>query len=268
MRISLLCAAIPLTLGAASSQAAGIFDEPIKTEKVAITPDPLNPQAKAELSCFHYKGFVVKQIDRGEVGAQSLSIVAGKAFVCAEAQQAGEYVIPTEQWSGYFLGAKGDHVFFSAPDGVNGGQGFAVFNTITHAKLFEDLAQGPITEATAKDDTLTLGYSRVYAGNCSVITAGAECAVVLEKSTGLAASSFSICAQGYAKGKDAMAAGRCEAKQDKSETCLADEKKIIETQKWDESPTVLVYNAQVFISPAAPVVTARSDVALSCRPAD
>lgn len=268
MRISLLGAALPLMLGAASAPAAGVFDEPVKTEKVALTPDPVNPQAKAELSCFSYKGFFIKQIDRGEVGAESISVVISKAFACSETRQEGEYVIPAQQWSGYFLGVKGDYLFLSAPDGTNGGQGFAVFSILRRAKLFEDVAQGPITEATAKDDTLTLSYSRVYTSNCSVITGGAECGAAIEKSTGLAAASFSGCAEGYSKGKDAMARGRCEAKQDTSERCIADEKKIIEDQKWDESPTVLVYNAQAFISPAAPVVTARIEVALQCRPAN
>lgn len=263
MRVTALLVSVPAMFFVASAQAAIVYDNPVKTEKVALKPDKANPNAKAELSCFSYNGFGIKQADHGEVGAE-LSLVklaAGKTLHCSEKKQKGEKAIP----GGYFAGVKDKYVFINAPDGVNGGQGFDVFNGLTQTKLLEDVAQGGIGEAVTLDNVFTLHYQRVHSADCSVITGGEACAASIAKATGVNASA-ALCTAGYTKGKEAMARGRCEAQSDKSEACFAKEMKIVEEQKWDSAPSVVVYNVQAVIGSTSSVV-ALGD-ALECRASD
>ena len=137
----LLCALLPASAMAKDKDAAGLFDKPAKVAKVPLPADPLNPQAKPVVTCSYFKDFAVKEINRGEVGAE-LSIIplsgGGEAYKCREAAAPGE--IATKDWSGYFKGAKGAYVFFDAEDGHNGGMGFAIFGGADGKKLFDDTA--------------------------------------------------------------------------------------------------------------------------------
>ncbi len=139
--IILLSTLLSATAFAKDKDAAGLFDKPLKVAKVPLPADPLNPQAKPVVSCSYFKDFAVKEINRGEVGAE-LSIVplsaGGEAYKCGEAAAPGE--IATKDWSGYFKGAKGAYVFYSADDGHNGGMGFAIYNGADGKKLFDDTA--------------------------------------------------------------------------------------------------------------------------------
>ena len=128
-----------------AKDAAGLFDKPAKVTKVPLAADPQNPQSKPMLSCFYFANFAVKQIDRGEVGAEQLSVVplgGAEPYQCREANIAGEKVVDVKEWSGYFKGVKGNYVFFDADDGLNGGLGFAVFDASDGKKLFEDTTKG------------------------------------------------------------------------------------------------------------------------------
>ena len=124
---------------------AGLFDAPTKSVRLPLPSDPANPQAKAQLSCFYYPHFMVKQVDLGELGAQQLSMVAiasgQKRPGCKRENSPDEKVISSDDWSGYFWGVKGGYVFFSAEDGWNSGMGFAVFTAAETKKIFEDVAK-------------------------------------------------------------------------------------------------------------------------------
>ena len=125
--IALLAAGIGLPERAL---AQSLYEQPLEIRHVSLKPDPLNPQAKRDVSCFTYRHFVVKQVDLGEVGADRLSIIPvapGRTLPCRQAKERNEYVIPGDSWSGYFLGVKSDYAFFDAADGTNGGLGFMVF---------------------------------------------------------------------------------------------------------------------------------------------
>lgn len=250
--------------------ADSLYDQPQEIRRVGLKPDPLNPQAKREVSCFTYPHFVVKQVDLGEVGADRLSIIpaqSGKTVPCRRARERNEYVIPSDSWSGYFEGVKSDYAFFVAADGINGGLGFMVFRVPDRRKLFEDTAEKSLQSLEIKDGILTLHYQRVFASGCSVVTGGPACQDTIAKKTGVAAGSLSSCANGYRAAKEEMAKMRCEAQSSEDDACIDKELKIINEQKWDEAPTVIVYEVEAALGGVSPVIKPLSD-ALVCRPSD
>ncbi len=146
----------------AGAMAADVFDKPLDKQVVKLPADSDNPQAKPKRSCFTYPGFMVKEVDLGEVGADELSITpiskGGQKPFCG-AKTANEIVIKGDDWSGYFEGVKGDFVFFTAEEGVNGGMLFAVFSGGNGKKLFEELAGTELFRAVGRrhDHALSQG---------------------------------------------------------------------------------------------------------------
>lgn len=236
-----------LGVSAISAQAAtgpdAYFDKPVKTVRLPLPKDPDNPTAKTELTCVYYPHFVVKQIDLGEEGADQLSILPG-APACQRANIAGEIVIKADDWSGYLGGAKGKYVFFSAEDGWNGGQSFAMFSA-DGKKIFDDTVKGwsgiDITPTGA-----VLRYERVYQAKCSLANNDTTCWAKIKADTGIA----------DAKAPDCMALYRAEQKRTPKEA-----KEVL------TDPTVIDYPVTTTIT-GHDHKTAASGVALRCRPAD
>ena len=184
---AIIAISILLSGNALAKDAAGLFDKPAKAVKIPLAADPQNPQAKPMLSCFYYAKFAVKQIDRGEVGAEQLSIVtldASEPYKCREANTGGEKVVDSKDWSGYFKGVKGSYVFFDADDGLNGGLAFAVFDASDGKKLFEDTAKS-LHAIRLTPSGIVLNYSRVYAPGCSLFADAAGCWAKVKQATGL-----------------------------------------------------------------------------------
>jgi hypothetical protein len=250
--------------------AENLYDQPLEIRRVSLKPDPLNPQVKRDVSCFTYPHFMVKQVNFGEVGADRLSILPaapGKMPACRQAKERNEYVIPADSWSGYFEGVKSDYAFFTAADGINGGLGFMVFRVSDRKKLFEDTAEKGIQSLELKDGTLRLRYQRVFASRCSVVTGGSACLDTIVKEAGVAGESLSSCGKSYQAAKEEMAKMRCDTQSRKDSACFDKELKLINEQKWDDAPTVIVYEVEAGLSGASPVVKRLSD-ALACRPSD
>lgn len=241
------CIAAMLFPTAVAAEEVSLFDKPVQEKHIPLQPDPINPQAKPKLSCFIYPGFMVKQIDRGEKGAEQLSILplgSQSAPDCQEAGVPGEKAVERKDWAGYFKGVKGGHVFFDADDGVNGGLGFAVFSGSSGAKLLED-STTELHTVTATPGGLTLRYTRVFSAECSLVAQGAECWAHVKKATGLAAPQPD-CAASYAK---AQAFYNTPAEQMASD------------------PSVIEYEAESTIGDgAAKVVPVEGKV--TCRPAE
>ena len=98
---------------------------------------------------------------------------------CVETHAPDERVI---EWGGYFKGVKGKFVFFDAADGIDAGIQFAVYDSITGKKLFEDSAYDSRIElrkveqslfnrmrvATTADGTVILKYLRVTDAGCDL----------------------------------------------------------------------------------------------------
>ena len=159
------------------------FDQPVAVDNVDLPPHKGNPDARPAVNCYRYKGFMVKEVDLGEVGAEKLAILPENAK--CEREDAAEKKV-TDPVAGYFLGAKGDLAFFQTPDGFNGGMPFVVIDTNTMKKLFDDSFEGADFEKI--DDQggrLTLDYVRTYSADCSLYLDDAACAQKIKKETGL-----------------------------------------------------------------------------------
>ncbi len=198
--VAVIAISVLLNGNALAKDAAGLFDKPAKAVKVPLAADPQNPQSKPMLSCFYFRGFAVKQIDRGEIGAEQLSIVpldAGREpYTCREANAEGERVVDVKDWSGYFKGVKGGYVFFDADDGVNGGLGFAIYGASEGKKVFEDVTKG-LHKIEPTPSGMVLHYSRVYAPGCSLFADAAGCWAKVKEGTGLTQASPPDCAAAY-----------------------------------------------------------------------
>ncbi len=197
LALILLCSVF--SASAVAKDAGGLFDKPLKTEKVPLPADPQNPQTKVTVACFHFKDFAVKQIDRGEIGAE-LSIVpldAGTgAYKCREAAASGEIAVDAKEWSGYFKGVKGAYIFFDADDGHNGGVGFAIYSAPGGKKLFDDTSK-TMHAVELTPSGLTLRYTRVYEAGCSLYADPAGCWTKVRQATGLTQTSAPDCAAPY-----------------------------------------------------------------------
>jgi len=182
----LLSLLLPAT--ALAKDAVTLFDKPVKVSKIPLAADPLNPQAKPLLACFYFHDFAVKQIDRGEVGAERLSIVplgaSAPQYECREANASGEIVADAKDWSGYFKGVKGNYVFVDAADGQNGGLGFAVYSASDGKKIFEDVSMG-LHAIKLTQSGFVLSYRRAYAAQCSLFADAAGCWAQVKRDTGL-----------------------------------------------------------------------------------
>ena len=250
--------------------ASGPFDPPLKVRNVRLAADPQNPKIRRQVTCFYYRSIVIKQVDYGEVGADRLAllpVLSRNATQCREDREALEYVIPADTWSGYFSGVKADYAFFDGPDGINGGLGFMVLRLFDRKAVLEDVAQHGIKSIDYEEGVLKLRYQRAFAGTCSIPTGGDSCRDTLVRDTGVSAGSLSICSQGYQAAREAMAKIRCAAQSRHEKNCLSQELDRLGEQKWNETPTVIVYEAEATLKNGALVVTPRSD-ALACHPSD
>jgi hypothetical protein len=178
----------------APSNDASLFDKPLRVIHVPLPRDRDNRDAKPEVRCTYYPGFMVKEIDTGEVGSDQLSILRGEDSLCRKANAANEKVVSSDDWTGYFKGYYRGYVFFDADDGWNGGVGFAVF-TLDAKKLFEDVAKKwdmvsavavPAPAGIPSGRALVLRYTRIYGAKCSLAGKdGAGCWEKIKRDTGL-----------------------------------------------------------------------------------
>lgn len=187
---------------ASGASTADFFDKPIDKKVIALAADPANPSAKPKRSCFTYPGYVVKEIDLGEKGADELSIAPIKASACTP-KIAGEVIIKSDDWAGYFLGAKATFAFFNSDDGLNGGLPFAVFSAQTGKKLFEDSRKGDAFEFVGLvHNVLVMRYRRVWLAPCSLMADGKSCWKTIVADTSLTRAVQPDCSKLY---RDEMA---------------------------------------------------------------
>lgn len=159
------------------------FDQPVAVDNVELPANKGNPDARPTVNCYRFKGFMVKEVDLGEVGADKLAILPEDAK-CVRDDAAEKKV--SDPVAGYFLGAKGDLAFFQAPDGFNGGMPFVVIDTKTIKKLFYDSFESADFERIDQEGgRLTLDYVRTYSADCSLYLDGTACAQKIKRETGL-----------------------------------------------------------------------------------
>lgn len=168
------------------------FDTPIDKKVVDFGLSSANPPGRQtmrnRLSCYFYANFMVKEHnDQGMKGAELLTItpITGQAQpACSQEIGPGETVIGKEGkgWWGYYWGAKGNYVFFSAADGWDGGIPFAIYNFKTGKKVFEDSSYeggnwnlkpepspfNSLRVTAVQSQPLTLKYLRVVEAKCDL----------------------------------------------------------------------------------------------------
>ena len=240
-----------LTLAAGTANAAStLFDAPTKVVRLPLPRDPDNPGAKARVSCFYFPGFMVKEVDLGEKGAESLSITSAVRrsgqVGCRRETGSGERVIAPGDWSGYFTGAKAGYVFFDADDGWNGGMGFAVFSATDGKKVLDDAAKSSFRSIIATPAGLSLTYTRVFPAPCSLRDPGLDCWSRIKKDTGLTGVAPN-CVAAYAR-------------EQKRTPAFA--------QQVLKDPTVIDYDVKAAIQGGARTITPATGRAIACRPAD
>jgi hypothetical protein len=266
MRRLFLLPALALPLALVAAAAAGdSFDKPLRRQRIPV-PNELGNRAR--VTCYFYAHFMVKEVDMGEVGAERLGIVpvaAGATPACSRERSKNELVVDPKDWSGYFKGVKGDFVFFSADDGVNGGMGFAVYNASTGRKLFDDVAQGEI-RLEDQPNGLKLAYVRVADASCNMLSDTGGCWKKATAKLALGNASMPDCRAGYDKAAHALAKGRCQAARKPDAACEARELKLAVKQT-NAAPSVLVYPVEVQLDSKA-AVKSTPGTPIECRPSD
>jgi hypothetical protein len=205
--------AFALACSSASAATAALpFDKPLHEKRLALPPDPYNPQGKPALTCFYFPHLMVKQVDLGEKGAEQLSMTfvpkGQPEPACQRADAKDEKVVDSNAWSGYFKGVKGDYVFFEGSDGAEGGESFAVFGSADAGKLFDDLASemhsvelmAPVQDIDQRpwyENPLTLRYQRLYLAPCSLRSDAKRCWGLVQRATGLTEKSPPDCSASY-----------------------------------------------------------------------
>jgi len=128
-----------------AAAAAQGFD-PYKKQVVdyGVPKDFLGNPHHDQLTCFYYRDLMVKQLTNDwNKGALFLSFLRFDQAppACVKEHSRDEKVLDYPEWGGYFRGlVKGDLVFFDASDGEDGGMPFAVYDSKTQKKIFEDNA--------------------------------------------------------------------------------------------------------------------------------
>jgi hypothetical protein len=193
LRAILLFSAViaPVTTFASAAANAESFDKPLQTKVVDLGPSPyVRPTQHIKLTCSYYPDFMVKQLDDpGNKGALFIATApTGQGHVppCIRRHGPGEIVIKAPRgeyhWDGYFGGVKRNLIFLYASDGgIDGGIHFAALDHKTMTKVFEDsvmLREGGTDDLSfvhTSDTQITLRYTRVVMGDCSVPAIGSTC---------------------------------------------------------------------------------------------
>ena len=169
-----------------NAESDGLFDTPIRKETVDLGPSPYYPDGIAgrptALSCYYFPDLMVKEHFQGGNGAEWLSILRNPEETpeCKSSHEPGERVIEYPEWEGYFMGVKGDLVFFDGSDSVNGGFPFAVFDSMDGTKIFEDSAyfdraSSSFVEVVSTGAGYLLKYLRVVTTDCNLNSEGTAC---------------------------------------------------------------------------------------------
>jgi hypothetical protein len=150
-------------------------------------------RARNTLTCYWFPTVMVKEYDISQKGAAWISFIPITAKAHPECNQShahGEQVFDEGgEWTGYFAGVKDDFVFLGAADGSDGGIQFAVYDSRTGKKVFEDAeclrgwyAKNPpyapfdrMRISKVQGGPVTLKYLRVERANCDLRDKKASC---------------------------------------------------------------------------------------------
>lgn len=264
MPFRILCAVVLLVgfSGAAS------FDPPRTKKTVDLGVSRSSPDRHSKINCYFYATFMVKELDLGEKGAARLAIVPIKHRVvppCTRTKSKTEMVVNPDDWSGYFKGVKGDLVFFDADDGSNGGMPFAIYDSHTGKKIFEDSALGSLEFLDAPASQISFRYKRVLENQCVLPKDPGGCWAQIQKTIGLENATMPDCKKGYEDSAQNLAKGRCQAQNTDTPQCLDKEIPLARDQTKDAN-TVISYPVDVTLSPKPTITPLKGE--LGCWPSD
>jgi hypothetical protein len=251
---------------------AGSFDKPLQKKTVELGGATSSAPTHAKVTCYLFPTFMVKEVDLGEKGASRLAILpASKRNIpaCSRLRDQTEKVVNPDDWSGYFKGVRGNLVFFDADDRVNGGMGFAVYDSKTGKKIFDDAALGelhfPESHSPEHNKETTIQYARVVDGGCAVPKDQAGCWDKIKKKLGLETASAPDCQAGYESSAQQLAKNRCQAQKTDNPQCMAKEIALAR-QQTSQANSVIVYPVETVLGVSPTVKPVSGD--LSCRPSD
>lgn len=163
-----------------AAQISRQFEAPLLRQKTVL-PKPHGAEANPHpvVRCFSYPGFAVKEIDSGEAGDDSISVVPlppGQVLAtCAETRLPDERLLKESGGLG-FLGARDRFLMLYTAD-PTGVFPFFVDDAHTGQVLYKDASydgQEP-TGFTVAAGVLTLGFKRGVSGSCSVLAGSQAC---------------------------------------------------------------------------------------------
>lgn len=264
MGFAMLC--LLAGISPAWADAASLFDKPVRETRVPLPINPDVPGAKPMLTCWYYPRFMVKQVDRGEKGAEQLIIapIAANHGVPPCDEKPGKDEQPIPDWSGYFWGVKSNYVFFQAADGVNGGTGFAVFNADNGQRLHTGSMSDEhfralqlLTPASKRGNDprislppypLLMRYLSNFQAPCSLRSAPAACWKLVRHTLGLVQVAPPDCIKAYA---------------DQEQQASTQDKTAVAS-----NPTVITYEVEAVVDGDGVVRLAPSSSATACFPAE
>ena len=198
------------------------FDAPIRIETVELGASPYYPDPEdsppTSLSCYYFPTFMVKEHYLGGKGAEWMSVLlnAGGTPECTSSHEPGERIIEYPEWEGYFMGVKGNLVFFDGNDTFNGGLPFAVYDSSNGKKIFEDSAyyeHGSSlshVEVVATSAGHLLRYLRVAVTDCNLNSEGTACWNEIKAEYSLRSDDIPICT-GYERIADLVGTDQVES---------------------------------------------------------
>jgi hypothetical protein len=187
------------------------FDAPLKKKTLDFGPSFNKPsdtspewqwnayrRARNILTCYWFPTVMVKEYDVSQKGAECISfipIAANAHPECTQSHIPGEKVFDKGgEQTGYFAGVKGDFVFLRAADGSDGGIQFAVYDSRTGKRVFEDAdclmctnlkkmygkepPSAPFSRmrmSKVPSGSITLKYMRVEQADCDLRTDKPSC---------------------------------------------------------------------------------------------
>lgn len=165
------------------AESADSFDAQLKEVTVDLGPSPYYPDdhdMRSTLSCYYFPHLMIKEYDQHGVGAEWLSILRrrGKLPECKLSHESDERVI---EWEGYFMGVKGNLVLFAGGEIQFGKLPFAVYDSTTTKKLFEDDADATSRPRPSRLRVIStpagyvLRYLRVVDADCNLHAEGKAC---------------------------------------------------------------------------------------------
>jgi hypothetical protein len=175
--------------------------------RVELGPSPFfdNPDIRNRLNCYYYPHLMIKEYSERGFGAAQLSMLRrrGNLPECELPRQRGEKIIDISEWEGWFKGVRDTLVFFDPPDDFNGHSRFAIFDSVSGMKIFEDTAYGEHVSSPdhltsrirviSTEDGYLLRYMRVADADCDLHLEGRPCWERIKAQLALKSDDMPVC---------------------------------------------------------------------------